>query len=185
MIGEAEVRRLARQWGVDPMLVDLDYVLGFFLASLYRREWAKNLVFKGGTCLRKCYYPGYRFSEDLDFTAIHRLEAQNLEHRLMEVIRIAEDVWQIDFSVRPIRVDILEDEYGKETYQARIYYRGPLRRAGDPRAIRMDITMDEPVTFRPRWRAIIHPYSDAELVSDVRDAVLDVNPLRCSGLTPW
>ena len=129
MIGEAEVRRLARQWGVDPMLVDLDYVLGFFLASLYRREWAKNLVFKGETCLRKCYYAGYRFSEDLDFTAIHSLDAQELKDQLMKVIRIAEDVWQIDFSVRPIRVDILEDEYGKETYQARIYYRG---RCGAP-----------------------------------------------------
>jgi predicted nucleotidyltransferase component of viral defense system len=27
-------------------------------------------VFKGGTCLRKCYYETFRFSEDLDFTII-------------------------------------------------------------------------------------------------------------------
>jgi predicted nucleotidyltransferase component of viral defense system len=27
------------------------------------------LIFKGGTCLRKCYFPNYRFSEDLDFTS--------------------------------------------------------------------------------------------------------------------
>ena len=141
MIGEAEIRRLARQWGVDPMLVDLDYVLGCFLASLYRREWAKNLVFKGGTCLRKCYYPGYRFSEGLDLTAVHRLDAQELKERVMEVIRIAEEVWQIDFSVRPIRVDILEDEYGKETYQARIYYRG---RCGAP-------AIPAPSEWTSRW----------------------------------
>src|SRR5450759_853385 len=25
-------------------------------------------VFKGGTCLKKCYFETYRFSEDLDFT---------------------------------------------------------------------------------------------------------------------
>ncbi|HEY0410225.1 MAG TPA: nucleotidyl transferase AbiEii/AbiGii toxin family protein [Candidatus Dormibacteraeota bacterium] len=25
---------------------------------------------KGGTCLRKCYYETYRFSEDLDFTLV-------------------------------------------------------------------------------------------------------------------
>jgi len=25
MIGEAELRRLAARWGVDPMVVDLDY----------------------------------------------------------------------------------------------------------------------------------------------------------------
>ena len=58
MIGEAEVRRLARQWGVDPMLVDLDYVLGCFLASLYRQSWAEDLFFKGGTCLRKSMESG-------------------------------------------------------------------------------------------------------------------------------
>jgi len=174
VIGEAEIRRLAGKWGVDPMLVDLDYVLSCFLASLYRREWAKDLVFKGGTCLRKCYYTGYRFSEDLDFTAIHSLNAQELKERVMEVIRIAEDIWQIDFSVRPIKVDILEDEYGKETYQVRIYYRGPLRRAGDPRAIRMDVTADETVAFQPAWRAIIHPYSDVELLSDVRVPCYDL-----------
>jgi predicted nucleotidyltransferase component of viral defense system len=27
-------------------------------------------IFKGGTCLRKCYYETYRFSEDLDFTVV-------------------------------------------------------------------------------------------------------------------
>jgi len=27
-------------------------------------SWA----FKGGTCLKKCYFETYRFSEDLDFT---------------------------------------------------------------------------------------------------------------------
>jgi len=43
MIPEAEIRRLAGRWGVDPMIVDLDYVLGCFLASLYgRAEAAKR-----------------------------------------------------------------------------------------------------------------------------------------------
>ena len=31
------------------------------------RTW----VFKGGTCLRKCYYETFRFSEDLDFTIVN------------------------------------------------------------------------------------------------------------------
>lgn len=34
-------------------------------------ECRDNLIFKGGTCLRKCYFEDYRFSEDLDFTAIN------------------------------------------------------------------------------------------------------------------
>ena len=34
MIAEAEIRRYAAQWGVDPMVVDLDYALGWFLTAL-------------------------------------------------------------------------------------------------------------------------------------------------------
>ena len=29
---------------------------------------SEHWVFKGGTCLKKCYFETYRFSEDLDFT---------------------------------------------------------------------------------------------------------------------
>lgn len=70
MIGEAELRRLAARWNVDPMVVDLDYSLGWYIAALYRANEIDNrLCFKGGTCLRKCHFADYRFSEDLDFTA--------------------------------------------------------------------------------------------------------------------
>ena len=31
---------------------------------------SKSWVFKGGTCLKKCYIETYRFSEDLDFTVL-------------------------------------------------------------------------------------------------------------------
>ncbi len=32
-----------------------------------------GLIFKEGSCLRKCYFPDYRFSEDLDFVAMKHL----------------------------------------------------------------------------------------------------------------
>ncbi len=57
MIAEAEIRRYAAQWGVDPMVVDLDYTLSWFLAALYGTTKSADLLrFKGGTCLRKCYF---------------------------------------------------------------------------------------------------------------------------------
>jgi hypothetical protein len=33
-------------------------------------ELTDSWVFKGGTCLKKCYFETYRFSEDLDFTLL-------------------------------------------------------------------------------------------------------------------
>ncbi|MBL7134880.1 MAG: nucleotidyl transferase AbiEii/AbiGii toxin family protein [Phycisphaerae bacterium] len=167
MITEAEVRRLAGRWGVDPMIVDLDYVLGCFLAAMYRQEAAGALRFKGGTCLRKCYYADYRFSEDLDFTSERRIPLRELERLLEAVAAALGDDWQIDFAVRPIRVEVVDDEYGKESYQARLYYRGPLRRGGDPRAVRLDVTTDEVLVFPAVRRPILHPYSDSGAISAV------------------
>lgn len=33
-----------------------------------RMRLAKSWIFKGGTCLKKCFFETYRFFEDLDFT---------------------------------------------------------------------------------------------------------------------
>ena len=56
----------------------------------------------------------------------------------------------------------------KKSYQARLYYRGPLRWRGDPRAIRLDISHDEYLGLPAEARDIIHPYSDLELVTGVK-----------------
>jgi len=142
------------------MVVDLDYVLGCFLAGLYGQADKPGLRFKGGTCLRKCYFEDYRFSEDLDFTAEQRFTAEGLRRLLERAAREIEDRRQIDFSVRPIRIETTNDEYGKESYQVRLYYRGPLRRGGDPRAIRVDVTTQEVLAFPAVLKHIFHPYSD-------------------------
>lgn len=153
---------------MDPMLVDLDYTLGCLLAALFRQRWADVLLFKGGTCLRKCYFADYRFSEDLDFTVTQPLSVAELERGMRETVRIVGDDWQLDFALRPFRVEKVEDGLGGETYRVRLYYRGPLRRAGDPRAVRLDFTLDEVVVFPPVVRPIIHPYPDAPTLSTVQ-----------------
>lgn len=167
MIAEAEIRRLAATWLVDPMIADLDYVLGCFLSQWYRDRAAQSLRFKGGTCLRKTYFGNYRFSEDLDFTAEERISIDELRSLLERTIQQTQDVFGLNLSERPPRIEIINDEYGKESYQARLYYRGPLRWRGDPRAIRLDISHDEYLGQPAEARDIIHPYSDLDLVTGV------------------
>jgi len=121
------------------------------------------------TCTGICEALHYRYSEDLDFTLTERMSRETLEGLLEEVAREATDEWMVDFRVRPLRVEVVDDEYGRESYQARLYYNGPLRRAhGDPRAIRVDMTTSEVMAFPVRHLAIIHPYSDAAGLADVR-----------------
>ncbi len=73
MIPQKEIRTIALNNNVPSNTIDKDYVLGHLLNGLFSFEWAKeNFVFKGGTCLRKCYFIDYRFSEDIDITVINK-----------------------------------------------------------------------------------------------------------------
>jgi predicted nucleotidyltransferase component of viral defense system len=69
MIDRRELLAAAGNLGLLPSVVEKDYVLGWVLAGIFNHPvLAKHWVFKGGTCLKKCYFETYRFSEDLDFT---------------------------------------------------------------------------------------------------------------------
>jgi predicted nucleotidyltransferase component of viral defense system len=51
--------------------LERDYLLSWILAGISRvGALSGTLAFKGGTALKKCYFGDYRFSEDLDFTAV-------------------------------------------------------------------------------------------------------------------
>ena len=55
-------------------ILEKDYALGYLLAGMAQvEELHAAWVLKGGTALRKFYFADYRFSEDLDFSALARL----------------------------------------------------------------------------------------------------------------
>lgn len=162
MIVEAEIRRNAAKAKVDPMVIDLDYSLGWFLLGLSKNDDLRNcLRFKGGTCLRKCYFSEYRFSEDLDFTMETFLPATRLETYFQQIARWVISQDGPNFLIEPIRFEVIDDEYGSESYQARIYYRGPLQWGGSPRTIRIDVTRYERLSLPAVSRPVSHSYSDA------------------------
>ena len=61
-----ELRRLSAETGFSSKLLEKDYHLTKILHRISEKK-IKDLVFKGGTCLNKCYLGFYRLSEDLDF----------------------------------------------------------------------------------------------------------------------
>ena len=62
--------RLARSEGrrIPETVLERDYCLAWFLVGLSRIRLCDQMVFKGGTALKRCYFADYRFSEDLDFS---------------------------------------------------------------------------------------------------------------------
>jgi hypothetical protein len=69
MIRRADIDDRVREWGLRADVVEKDYVLGWVLWGVGTEPvLSERWIFKGGTCLKKCYLETYRFSEDLDFT---------------------------------------------------------------------------------------------------------------------
>lgn len=57
MIQKREILQAAQQTSLTPHVVEKDYVLGWVLAGIYQQEdLAQNWIFKGGTCLKKCFF---------------------------------------------------------------------------------------------------------------------------------
>lgn len=164
MISEDEVRRAAARWRVDPMIVDLDYVLGCFLSQWSLEPATAHMRLKGGTCLRKCYFPEYRFSEDLDFTVEDQLDLQGVAGLTQNLRQMVRDAFGIDLAAAPSRIRNMTDEEDEASVEVKLYYRGPLRRTGDPQAIRLHISAQEHLAFPGVARRIHHPYGDSQLV---------------------
>ncbi|MDO9575960.1 MAG: nucleotidyl transferase AbiEii/AbiGii toxin family protein [bacterium] len=68
MINYSQIQRLASKKGVSEEIIEKDYLIELVLFYLIKDVYFKGkLTFRGGTALKKVYFPDYRFSEDLDF----------------------------------------------------------------------------------------------------------------------
>ncbi|GFP32674.1 hypothetical protein HKBW3S42_00980 [Candidatus Hakubella thermalkaliphila] len=163
MIDRQEVMDFSREFGLTANVVEKDYVLGWLLAGISSHpELGSSWVFKGGTCLKKCYFETYRFSEDLDFTVI-RLEHQDrgfLINAFKEIVNWVYDAAGIEIPHELISFEIYKNPRGTRSVQGKISYRGPLQPGGSLPRIKLDLTDDEVLTLDPVTRVVHHPYSD-------------------------
>lgn len=163
MIDKREILDLATQLSLNPHVVEKDYVLGWMLAGINAHPDLQNSwVFKGGTCLKKCFFETYRFSEDLDFTLTdetHLTEAF-LEKTLSEVGEWIEQQTGIQVPADKQKFDIYRNPRGNLSCQGKISYRGPVSARDMPR-IKLDLTADEKLVLPPVVSPVYHPYTDA------------------------
>lgn len=160
MITRVDIDDRVRTWGLREDVVEKDYVLGWVLWGIgCDPQLSAAWIFKGGTCLKKCYIETYRFSEDLDFTVLEDGPIET-DEVLVAISRVLDRVNQesgIDFSIRP---PIHRRRPSSRSAEVRIYYRGPRQTPG-PASIKFDLTKDEVVARPPVLRSINHDYPDA------------------------
>ncbi|GBE20281.1 hypothetical protein BMS3Abin17_01019 [archaeon BMS3Abin17] len=74
---------LAEKLKFSDRLLEKDYHLTKILHKISKKR-IKDLVFKGGTCLNKCYLGFYRLSEDLDF--VYNKDTKEMSKRQIKMI---------------------------------------------------------------------------------------------------
>ena len=157
MITKQEINRRASQEGLRFDQIEKDYAILWILSAFSQPQLNPyRWVLKGGTCLRHCYYPGYRFSEDLDFTCPPGNQSphstQELLHRLAAWVQ---DAAEITMSVKELRT--IPSEMQVEIPVE--YSRGGSRRKGLP-SVKLHLTFDEPILAEAFLRPVNPPYSD-------------------------
>ncbi|MBP1911681.1 nucleotidyl transferase AbiEii/AbiGii toxin family protein [Thermococcus stetteri] len=138
-----------------PELIEKDIVLHTILKRLYSDEYfAENYLFKGGTCLVKCYFGYYRFSVDLDFTFKNQEKWKGLSKRskrkalvkeaqgVSNLIKAAASYVGLEFNADLQNRRYIEFGSGSRMITYKLYYPGGL--------IKVQVNLIENVLFEPK-----------------------------------
>lgn len=166
MIRKKEIEQKAEAQNVPKSTIDKDWVLGHFIDAIYAIPVCRdNLVFKGGTCLRKCYFPEYRFSEDLDFTSTDSNFVLD-KKILMQITDLITSKTDVPLHIQEISELRFKDQL--TGYKAIVKYWGAdhsSNQAPPPQerwntSIKIEIILYELMVFQTEARDVFHPYSD-------------------------
>jgi predicted nucleotidyltransferase component of viral defense system len=175
MIKQSEIKRVSEEIGVLKSQIDKDWVLSYLLYGITSMPELQNkLVFKGGTSLKKCYFPDYRFSEDLDFTLLD--EKIVFDKPLVEkIMKKASDLSFDDDFNRGIlfklkKIEPTQSNDVEQGFKVHINYWGADHRKNDlpsektnnwHHTIKLDINHTEEILFPVVTKAVSHNYSDS------------------------
>jgi len=130
MAGKFEIIKAAKSLGLPLSTVEKDYVLGWVLMGIQMHsETQEKWIFKGGTCLKKCFFDNYRFSEDLDFTILAQdhMKEDVLKKMLKDVTEWVYEESGIELPEKHISVDLYKNPHGAFSVEGKLTYFGPLK----------------------------------------------------------
>lgn len=150
MIDYSQVQRLALKNNVSPEIIEKDYFIELVLFYFSKdSSLCEDLVFRGGTALKKVYFPEYRFSEDLDFVIDNNKEINIYKEMIIQILQkissdypikiekrsmferdrlqlfIAYDIIPDIRGVKELKVDILQDYYIPKHERKRLLFSYP------------------------------------------------------------
>ena len=157
MISQREISQIAFKQHKLDKVIEKDYVIAWLLLGLANSTLKESLAFKGGTALKKVYFPDYRYSEDLDFTLLENTDELVLLDGVRTLLADLAKSQAFQFDLKENKIERRPD-----TLTFYVDYVGPLQAQLGSRDIKVDITLDEQLIFPLEEKVIISPYSDSE-----------------------
>lgn len=144
---EDEIRRIAGRKKVPLATVEKDYVITLVLNEISKLEYFKEMIFKGGTCIKKIYFPDARFSIDLDFTCLIDVTdklLRDLNRRLR-----GKEIRNISF------IDVIKEEESKQGIRLSARHQDMRRHKT---SIKLDLSLRVDIVKRPLHKEILNTY---------------------------
>lgn len=132
MIRKDELIQVHKNTRLPLATVEKDYVLSLLIWAISQNDRLKSSwVFKGGTCLKKCYFDDYRFSEDLDYTVMpeESVDPSYLRKQLETCFDVLSDTFGLKINAKEMEISPFPDK-NNAFIQIKIPFRGPLMPSG-------------------------------------------------------
>ncbi len=163
MIEPEEIDTAAAQMGVHQANVERDYVFGWLLKAFFENEYlAPRLIFKGGNCMRKAFYPETRFSGDLDFSVQSAIDVECFQIEINRACALVESQCGVVFDTdrNSFRADRMLDKE-RQSFKGRVYFEDFYGEESEILiSVRLDVSEFDRIYLPPVARPLIHPYSD-------------------------
>ncbi|MFA6922919.1 MAG: nucleotidyl transferase AbiEii/AbiGii toxin family protein [Bacteroidales bacterium] len=158
MIKPGEIQKHAAINKVKDGQIEKDYVITWILYGISRNKFLhENLIFKGGTVIKKAYFKDYRYSEDLDFTLKNdKIDNENLFSEFENLFEFVLEEANIPLKRNP------ETNFESGNVNFYIAYGGPLGGTFGKKDLKIDFTRNELLCFKEQDKSIFRVYSDLE-----------------------
>ena len=134
---------------IPEAIYERDYCIAWFLIGLASNRLRDLVAFKGGTALKRMYFPDYRFSEDLDFTLTKPASFEKILEHLATLHRDVAARSGVTFAVVP--KSHVEHERGHTLF---LSYSGPWPVVSQVKRVKVDVTISEKIVFDLEERGV-------------------------------
>jgi hypothetical protein len=177
--------RASSKLHISPVLVEKDFWVSWLLNKIFQHEISKDIIFKGGTSLSKCYGIISRFSEDIDLTIDRKIfnnpeNEESLSNKGLQRLIESNDKHASDFvnqTFKPILESIFTLELGEvgwkitpdedEPKNLRFHYPSGIRTTDDP-------YVKQSVLIELGVRGEINPHEIKAVISYMEKAFADL-----------